>query len=303
MGTPKGSIEVLNKFSQEKYNGQYIFSGEYIKSTTKVDVYCTKHDEHFKMRPDSFKGGQIGCPKCIKEKLRKSKYSQEDIIQKIKDIHGDKYDLSEIHYKDTQGKIKLICPKHGTWETKVNGILSKGYGCPKCRDEENGKRKRLNISELKDRSNINYNNKYEVKDIKWEDTCWGLYYCKDCKEMHWQRAYDHPKYIPCSCAEQGYKKEKDSLLYYFEFLYENKLYYKIGVTNRTVKDRYRLSDINKITNQIIFPMKGSKALEWEKLILETYHEYRLSTIGTNIKPLDSCKNYEIFVKDVLGCFT
>lgn len=44
------------------------------------------------------------------------KLTQEEFIQKAKQIHGDKYDYSKVEYIKSSVKVKIVCPEHGEFE-------------------------------------------------------------------------------------------------------------------------------------------------------------------------------------------
>lgn len=54
-----------------------------------------------------------------------------EVKSRIKNVHGDKYDLSNVIYKNKRTKIEVICRKHGSWYTLIE-ILVRGSGCPIC---------------------------------------------------------------------------------------------------------------------------------------------------------------------------
>jgi superfamily II DNA or RNA helicase/serine protease inhibitor ecotin len=57
-------------------------------------------------------------------------------IEKVKTIHGDKYDYSLVDYITSNAKVKIICPTHGEFEQKPSSLLL-GYGCKKCSGKHN----------------------------------------------------------------------------------------------------------------------------------------------------------------------
>lgn len=66
------------------------------------------------------------------------KISKEDFIEKSNKQYNSKYDYSEVEYKNTGVKVKIICPEHGEfWKTPYNHLL--GQGCAKCKKEKNKK--------------------------------------------------------------------------------------------------------------------------------------------------------------------
>lgn len=59
------------------------------------------------------------------------KLTQEEFIEKAREVHGDKYDYSQVEYINSKTKVCIICPKHGEfWQTPQNHLA--GYDCIKC---------------------------------------------------------------------------------------------------------------------------------------------------------------------------
>ncbi len=61
---------------------------------------------------------------------RGKKMTTDDFIRKAKDIHGDKYDYSEVDYKNQYTPVKIICPIHGPFMQTAHHL--RGAGCNKC---------------------------------------------------------------------------------------------------------------------------------------------------------------------------
>lgn len=59
------------------------------------------------------------------------KLTQEDYIEKCKEIHNNKYDYSLVEYKNSRKRIKIICSEHGIFE-QLSKAHKEGQGCPKC---------------------------------------------------------------------------------------------------------------------------------------------------------------------------
>jgi hypothetical protein len=72
------------------------------------------------------------------------KLSQEDVIKKIRGIHGNKYDLSNVVYVNKRTKISLNCKIHGAFLTNLDQVL-RGQGCPKCGKANAAEKRRLNF--------------------------------------------------------------------------------------------------------------------------------------------------------------
>lgn len=125
------SLQKFIKRSNEIHNNKYDYSlVEYINVYTKVKIICPIHGI-FEQKPNNHLKG-CNCLKCGYEINGKNlkKTSRQFIIDAI-EVHGDKYNYSSVDYKESQIKVKIICPVHGIFEQKPNTHLN-GAGCPKC---------------------------------------------------------------------------------------------------------------------------------------------------------------------------
>ena len=60
------------------------------------------------------------------------KLTTDLFISKARKIHGSKYDYSKVVYKNSQTKIEIICPIHGSFFQKPNNHIHGKKGCTKC---------------------------------------------------------------------------------------------------------------------------------------------------------------------------
>ena len=58
--------------------------------------------------------------------------TKEIFIERAKQIHGNKYDYSEVEYIDANTKVKIICPIHGEFLQTPSRHTNMKQGCPKC---------------------------------------------------------------------------------------------------------------------------------------------------------------------------
>ena len=59
------------------------------------------------------------------------KLTNDEFIEKAKQIHGDKYDYSKTNYIKAFSKVCIICPEHGEfWQLPI--VHLRGCGCKKC---------------------------------------------------------------------------------------------------------------------------------------------------------------------------
>ncbi len=98
---------------------------DYKSNGYKVKIICKVHGI-FEQTPKSHLNGS-GCIKCS---YRKSNYTKEDVLNKLKSIYGDSYEYPDFEYKSMQDKITLVCKKHGSISKKIISHIN--YGCKKC---------------------------------------------------------------------------------------------------------------------------------------------------------------------------
>ena len=117
--------EIILKFREihgEKYEYPIV---KYFGLKHKITIICPIHGS-FKQAAGLHLQG-CGCPKCAKNR----KLTQDEIILKFKEVHGEKYDYSKVIYSGMTKKIEIICPIHGIFKQLPQPHLQ-GCGCPKC---------------------------------------------------------------------------------------------------------------------------------------------------------------------------
>ena len=63
------------------------------------------------------------------------KLTQDEVIKKFIEKHGDKYDYSKVIYEKSLSKVCIICKEHGEfWQTPGDHLT--GDGCSKCAKSE-----------------------------------------------------------------------------------------------------------------------------------------------------------------------
>ena len=65
-------------------------------------------------------------------------YTTEQWIEKVRQVHGDKFDYSGLVYTGSQNTVQYNCPKHGVITQKAKKHLE-GHGCKKCATESQRK--------------------------------------------------------------------------------------------------------------------------------------------------------------------
>lgn len=97
----------------------------------KVTIICKVHGEFQQIVGTHTSGG--GCRKCGElRRLNAVSITQDEIINKIKEIHGDRYGFDKFVHTGCTGKAILNCKEHGYFTIRVSSILNLKTGCPQC---------------------------------------------------------------------------------------------------------------------------------------------------------------------------
>lgn len=156
-------IERAKKVHGDKYDYSKV---NYVNNSTNVILTCAKHGE-FQQLPSNHLSGK-GCIKCgVKTRAKKKTKTTEQFIKESEQIHGDRYDYSQVKYTGKEKEVKIICSEHGEFNQKAN-IHLMGSGCPKCGLLAISKKKRLSQNDFVKRSAKVHNDKYDYSLVDYQ---------------------------------------------------------------------------------------------------------------------------------------
>lgn len=129
--TPRLSQEEWITKARAIHGDKYDYSKVvYKRSNKKVIIICPEHGEFEQIANDHLQG--CGCTECGKLSIAESLKSDIDsVLEGFRNVHGDKYDYSNVVYKDNHTPVDIICPKHGVFPQRPKDHLE-GHGCSKC---------------------------------------------------------------------------------------------------------------------------------------------------------------------------
>lgn len=130
MGVRLTTEQFITK-SKLKHGDKYDYSlVDYTGKLNKVVIICPVHGEFIQPAHSHIRG--CGCRKCSTLlRVYKYKYTTEEFIEKVSEIHNNKYDYSLTNYTGTDNNIKIICPLHGEFEQSPHSHIQ-GKGCSLC---------------------------------------------------------------------------------------------------------------------------------------------------------------------------
>lgn len=159
-------IEKAQKVHGTKYDYSQVL---YKSSQEKICIICADHGP-FYQTPNNHLSGR-GCHRCARELVTNGQtHSKEQFIIKAIEIHGNRYEYSQVSYKNNREKVEIICHTHGPFlQTPANHLS--GRGCPQCSGKyspttEEWVAKARNVhGDLYDYSKVLYKNVHEKVQI------------------------------------------------------------------------------------------------------------------------------------------
>jgi hypothetical protein len=126
--TLKEFVEKANSVHNNKYTYE---KSEYVNNKTKTIITCPEHGDFIQLPMNHLAG--FGCPVCgDRNRIATKTTSQDKFEEKVRQMHGDKYDLSKAIFKGVHDKVCVICPEHGEFYVQPCHLYI-GSGCPECR--------------------------------------------------------------------------------------------------------------------------------------------------------------------------
>lgn len=124
--TKKLTTDEFIRKAKEVHGDKYDYSKvEYINAKTKVLIICPVHGEFWQKPFQHLRGHK--CDKCGGS----CDIPKEDFIKRAINVHGKKYDYSEIEYINLSHHIYVKCPIHGAFRVTPENHI-RGRGCPEC---------------------------------------------------------------------------------------------------------------------------------------------------------------------------
>ena len=258
--------EALNK----RYGSKYTWDiSTYSGTQSKLEGYCTEHKCMLYFTPTSIYRGTVPCKKC-----RGTVGSTESFIYKAREVHGDKYSYSEAEYTTYHNPIMITCINHGNFSQRVSDHLS-GKGCNKCANNIQSQ------EEIIERFKSIHKNTYNYSEVVYKNMQTKVKIICPKHGKFWQRPSDHIFNLQgCpSCGSTCFSTQKPGTFYVLKVIHEDKIYYKVGITNKSLKHRYSTNhDKNKIKQCFIYTFKnGFLAQELEYKLLQQFTKNKANT--------------------------
>lgn len=136
--------------------------------------------------------------------------SQEEFINRAKQIHNNKFNYSKTKYINRRTKIIVTCPIHGDFEV-LPGIHSRGHDCSKCAIENRQVPIRSNIQEFIQKAQKIHGNKFDYSKSIYTHNKNKIEIICPKHGSFWQRINDHLKGAGCPVCKQSKGENKVKL--------------------------------------------------------------------------------------------
>lgn len=232
VGNFKKTTSEFIQIAYKVYGDRYDYSKvDYINTDSKIIIICKIHGE-FLQTPHLHINRLCGCKKCsnIKQSKRQAK-SIDKFIYESNKIHKNKYDYSQVIYKNNRTKIYIICNIHGIFSQIPDNHL-KGFGCSKC----TGKNKKT-TDEIKILFINKHKDKYDYSKVEYKTTDTKVnIICKTHGEFL-QTPYYHLKGQNCpKCVNFQFSNKQ---IQWLEFLEK---YYNISIQHALNDGEYKIKN-------------------------------------------------------------
>ncbi len=227
-----------------------------------------------------------------------TKLSQDEIIRQFIEVHGNRYGYLKVIYLKRDKNVWITCKIHGDFEQQP-GVHLSGSGCPDCAGVAKiTKEKVIRIGALVHHGKYNYELVPEtLKNI--QEKIWAICPIHGPFEVRISNHLYFPNFCGCDkCSTSGFDQTKPAILYYIQDLITG--WYKIGITNRSTKDRFsRAKDRYRLIQEQSFDL-GSDAKAEEIRLHHLYNNFRVENFTWD-KVIGG--KTEFFIIDILGLDT
>ena len=173
----------LKEYLKDEYENYDFSKVEYKGCHSQIAVICKKCGATTVLSVGTVLGlartKKILCKYCKRKNNKYAIPTNEEFIQKLRNLHGEKYDYSKVNYISSHDNVIITCKKHNE-EISLPAYYLIGLGinycgCNKCKEEEKSSKKLTNFinkfntlhPELKDV----YSNIHFIENRKIEFIC------------------------------------------------------------------------------------------------------------------------------------
>lgn len=268
--------EFIRRLDERFPNRNYKVVSNYVKTSIPILV-SDKHGEYL-IKPTSLIIGETPSIKCAVDK-------NKTVKSKFEEVHGELYDYSKFEYVTAKNKGKVTCKTHGDFLITPNDHLS-GKGCRECGFISRSIGRRTSTDEFINRARKVHGNKYDYNSTDYLSAKVPITIICPVHGGFSQIPNYHLSGNGCQkCGlETGGFSKTDfvkncksglAILYVIRCYLDEESFYKVGITSRTIKDRYRKHELPyqyEIIHNLELP--AGKVWELERELLRKFSSFK-----------------------------
>ena len=271
-------------------------SVEYKTTREKVEIKCNRCESMLHIRPANHLSGQ-GCKKCNSmEFTKKCTKSTTQFIEEAIKVHSNKYDYTLVEYSTSKEKITIKCNQCSNIFTQTPNHHLQGRGCAVCSYKLSGERRRSDTEEFIQKATAIHKSTYDYSLVDYTlNNVPVTIKCNQCSTAFTQWPSMHLSGQGCpTCGKGGFNKALPGILYYLSI--NNGQAYKIGITNKTVEERFSPLELSSI--KVLYAVHydyGNECYDAEQRIIKEFEAYKYTGSA-----LLRTGNTELFSIDILS---
>jgi predicted nucleic acid-binding Zn-ribbon protein len=195
--------------SRERHGDKFDYSRVvYTDRTDKVIIGCPIHGwftgtavEHYVSKH--------GCRDCsIEARALLRTFSQSQVIELFKEVHGDRYDYSLVDYKNMLSPVTIKCNIHGPFPMKPSKHYYHKQQCRDCAYAERIDPRKVSFQEFLSRAKSVHGDKYDYSAVVWDTHInivrdYITIKCNDCDNVFPQSPQSHMAGRGCGVCTLG----------------------------------------------------------------------------------------------------
>lgn len=265
-----------------------LISDKYVNNRQKLTMVCPeKHT--ISLSFSSFQQN-IRCPKCSHRKRAGKRKHSFDYVKEYIEKNNDK--LLDNAYINSATKLNLLCPKSHRYSITFNSYKA-GHRCKICYHKSLEQKSKYDFDYVKSfirERGFELISKEYIKAIKPLQIR-----CSKGHKFEMSFTFFKLKQRCPLCSVTGFKFEQPGSIYYIKILLNGEKYYKIGITNKPIRQRVKNIHCSATILWAEEFLIGRFAFEKEQQIIKKYSKYLLPDCSLDIKS----GHTETFTKDVL----
>ncbi len=239
------------------------YKGHNVKSL----FICNYCDNIIEQTPSNHLQGN-GCNQCSTRTI----WTNSKFIEESRKKHGDIFNYTFTNYTGRKNRVLIQC-SCGELFSQFPGNHLRGAGCKSCSFKKANIKKRLDFNIILERFKVTHGDYYDYNNSIYLGMHKEIEIICPIHKSFWMPVLDHQRGCGCpECATTGYKQSLPGILYYLLDVVTG--LYKIGITNKTVKERFgkKMKEIKLIKTWHF--EDGSDAYELEQFLHSEFSEYQ-----------------------------